>query len=136
MRKYIHIVLVAAAVAVLGNAQTRADNLLSGGDFEPPGEEVPGWTLEQFATGSGTLLDTASVENWHAIANGGVNFLFLKPFVGGQSPGPDNLTNAILSQTAPGVAGETYLFTAHSRWEENWSGGVTTLAPAGPDASG
>jgi PEP-CTERM motif-containing protein len=42
------------------------------------------------------------------------------------------LTNAILAQTVPGVAGESYTFKGSSRWETNYSGGVTTLDAGGP----
>jgi len=42
------------------------------------------------------------------------------------------LANAALSQTVPATAGETYIFKGQSRWESNYSGGVTTLGSFGP----
>jgi len=46
--------------------------------------------------------------------------------VGGQ------LGNAILSQTVPGVVGETYTFSGFAKWEDNYSGGVGTLDASSP----
>lgn len=46
--------------------------------------------------------------------------------VGGQ------LLNAVLSQTVPGVAGETYTFSGFAKWEDNYAGGVGTLDPSSP----
>ena len=52
-------------VAVLLSAHdAAAQNLLNGGDFELVGGGIAGWNLEEFATGSGAILDTASVVNF------------------------------------------------------------------------
>lgn len=115
--------LVGIIVATAHPATAR--NLLSGGDFEPIGGEVPGWMLEEFATHSSAILDTASLATF--AAESGTRGLWLRAFAGGSDPGPDNLTNAILSQTIPALAGETYTFSGWSRWEANYSGGVDSL---------
>ena len=97
-----------------------AQNLLSGGDFELVGSDIAGWNLEEFATGSGAALDTASVVSF--APDSGIRELWLKGFAGGNSPGPNNLTNAILSQTVVGIAGETYAFSGSSRGRPNLFG--------------
>jgi len=122
---------VLTGAAVFGATQSAcAVQLLSGGDFEPVGGSVPGWDLLEFATGSGTVLDTAQRVGFGPVS--GEWDLWNRPFVGGEDPGPDNLTNSVLSQVVPGTAGETYTFKGSSRWETNYSGGVTTLTDGGP----
>jgi hypothetical protein len=102
-----------------------AQNLLIGGDFEPAGGEIPGWNLEEFATGTSAILNTAELVTFNP--ESGTRELWLRAFAGGSDPGPDNLTNAILSQTVPGIPGESYTFAGSSRWEANYSGGVDFL---------
>ncbi len=107
-----------------------AQNLLTGGAFEPVGGSVPGWTLDEFVTGSGNDIDSAQIVGFDPIE--GSNDLWNRPFVGGEAPGPDNLTNSVLFQEVPVTAGQTYTFSGQSRWEDNYSGGVTTLNAASP----
>ncbi len=102
--------------------------LLTSGDFETPFGvgEVPSWDLQEFATGTGTILNTAVVVGGTTAFSGDFQ-LWNQAFAGGMDVGPDNLTNSILSQTVPGIPGEQYTFVGHSRWEINYSGGLTTL---------
>ena len=120
------------ALIVLGNNPTQAVNLLSSGDFEPSTGPVPGWSLLEFATGSGTTVDAAeAVTNF--TPHTAPFDLWLKSFIGGQDPnGPNLLSNAILSQTVLASAGETYTFSGYSRWEPSYSGGAGTLDPNSP----
>lgn len=109
-----------------------AQNLLLNGNLELAGGGPPGWTLQEFpSTGAGTF-DTAEQIGF-ADRDGveGEKGLWLKPFAGG-STAPSRLTNAVLSQTVPAVAGERYSFSGWSRWELNYAGGVATLDPASP----
>ncbi|MBN1854422.1 MAG: hypothetical protein JW829_16950, partial [Pirellulales bacterium] len=118
--------LATAAIALTVNP-THAENLLLSGDFEPPGDEVAGWTLEQYASGSGTILNTAELVTWYDTVNSSPYALWLRAFEGGSAPGPDNLTNAILSQTVPGTPGETYTFSGYAKFEMNYSGTADAL---------
>jgi hypothetical protein len=67
--------------------------------------------------------------------------LWLRAFAGniGTYQDQDKMINAFLTQTVPGVAGQTYTFTGWSRFEQNFSGGVDNrdadkMAP--PDTNG
>jgi len=129
MRSFFSFLLVLAACSFAVSTAKAVELLIDGG-FESAGTAPLGWSLEEFATGSGTILDTAEQIGFGPQS---VPFdLWLKAFVGGEVAGPDNLTNAILSQTAPVVAGEEYTFSGYSRWEDNYSGGSTTLDASGP----
>lgn len=108
-----------------------AQNLLTSGDFEPPGGgEVLGWTLNEFITGSPDAVNSAQLVGFNP--HSGENELWMRAFAGGSTPGPNNLTNAILSQTVAATPGATYEFTGKSRWGMNYSGGVTTLDASSP----
>jgi hypothetical protein len=69
-----------AALSMAGVHQASAVELLISGDFETPGGsvgDIPGWDLEEFATGSAQLVNSASV-------TGGADVqLFLRAFEGG-----------------------------------------------------
>jgi hypothetical protein len=67
--------------------------------------------------------------------------LWLRAFAGniGTYQDQDKMINAFLTQTVPGVVGQTYTFTGWSRFEQNFAGGVDNrdadkMAP--PDMSG
>ena len=102
-------------------------NLLDGGDFEI--SEIPEWTLQEFASGTGAILNTAELQPWSDMQPVNPTVLWLRAFEGGEDllENGDHLTNAILSQSVPGVVGETYTFTGDSRWEANYAGGVDIL---------
>lgn len=86
------------------------------GDALPAGD-VDGHDFLQWQRGnSPTPLSAADLATWKD------NY--------GRSTGAK--TNAILSQIAPGTAGQSYIFKGQSRWETNYSGGVTTLSEFGP----
>jgi len=123
----ISVVGLAMMLSTLG--QVKAQELLIGGDFEPIGGPVPGWELNTFVTGSGDGINSAQLGGG---AFSGSFSLWLRAFAGGQTPGPNNLTNAVLSQTVPGMPGEDYTFSGRSRWEANYSGGVDILGESGP----
>ncbi len=96
----------------LGPAEGNFDNdNLPAGDVD--GGDFLEWQRGNSPTGP---LDQADLTTWQGNYNR----------VGGQ------LTNAVLSQTAAGSAGETYTFSGWSRWEDNYSGGAGTLAPTSP----
>jgi len=118
------------AVVLCLVGQVAAQELLTSGDFEPPNIKIPGWDLDEFVTGNGTPVNAAELTFFDP--NSGDRALWLRSFEGGEEPGPNNLTNAILSQTVSGTAGENYTFSGWSRWETNYSGGVTTLDPSSP----
>ena len=61
------------------------------------------------------MIDGADLATWRA------NF--------GRTP---RFANAVLSQTVPGSAGQTYVFKGTSTFEDNYSGFVTTLDPESP----
>ncbi|HEX6961188.1 MAG TPA: hypothetical protein VF175_04930 [Lacipirellula sp.] len=127
------VVGVVGAALVIGIAAGRgqAVELLVSGDFEvPAGSAVPGWDLLEVVHGTSNPIDAAELSGNSPIE--GTRDLFLKPFAGGQAPGPNNLTDAVLSQTVPAMAGEAYTFKGQSRWEQNYPGGVTTLSANGP----
>lgn len=133
MRSHFKFLLVLAALSAafsLATNSTRAVELLTDGGFEAGGTSPLGWSLEEFATGSGTILNSA--EQIGFAPESTPLDLWLRAFVGGEGAGPDNLSNAILSQSAAVVAGEEYTFSGYSRWEDNYSGGATTLDAAGP----
>lgn len=128
----LRICLAAAATLLLGTANgLYAQNLLTSGDFEPPGGgEIFGWDLDEFITGSSDAINAAQPINFNP--DSGDAELWLRSFAGGSTPGPDNLTNAVLSQTVPATPGVNYTFTGKSRWEVNYSGAVTTLDAGSP----
>jgi hypothetical protein len=109
-------------------------NLLTNGTFEPTGGEAPGWTLQEFVTGNSAVLDTAQVLVATTTQTGapGERHMWLRAFAGGQTAGPNNLTNAVLTQTVPVTAGSEYKFSGWSRFEVNYSGGYTTLDGSSP----
>ncbi len=115
---------IALAMCLSLVSRVEALELLTAGDFEVTGlPEVPGWTLEEFATGSADSINTAL----YRPRIGGSPGLVLLPSAGGEAVGPNNLTNAILSQMVPAVPGEVYRLTGKSAFEENYSGFVNTL---------
>jgi len=68
-----------ATLALAASGQAQAVELLTSGDFEPPGNlgPVPGWTLEEFATSSAQVVNTAE------LTSGTDPRLFLRAFEGG-----------------------------------------------------
>jgi hypothetical protein len=132
-----HFALALAALVALSTSQLHAVNLLIQGDFEiGAADPVPDWNLSTVVSGTSTHIGAASLDSNDPIDGDVV--LFLKPFVGGNEPGPNNLKDAVLSQIVPVTAGEQYTFTGQSRWETNYSGGVATLSvfsTLGPVAS-
>jgi hypothetical protein len=111
-------------------SQAYAVNLLIQGDFEIVADPVPQWDLTTVVHGTNTFIGNAEISNNDPVD--GVRDLFLKPYVGGIEPGPNNLTDALLTQVVPVLAGQQYTFSGQSRWETNYSGGVTTLGLFSP----
>ncbi|MGL4511861.1 MAG: PEP-CTERM sorting domain-containing protein [Lacipirellulaceae bacterium] len=117
------------AVAVSANAQ----NLLGNPSLEDgSGNNVFPWDLIETPSSA----NTAEVINFGDSSNHQGNLgLWLREFEGLFFPGPfPNATpiDAELVQIVPGSAGTEYQFTGWSRWETNYSGGVTTLAANAP----
>ena len=129
MKRHLLILAVTALTAVCSN-QLQAVNLLQQGDFEIVADPVPDWTLDSFVHGTNTFINNAEISGNDPIE--GDRDLFLKPFAGGVEVGPTNLTDALLSQIVPVTAGQQYTFSGQSRWETNYSGGVTTLGLFSP----
>ncbi len=122
------------ALASLSCYQAQAVELITNGGFvpAPAPQPAPFWNLQEFVSTTLTPIDSAEVLNNSNSAQEGVRQLFLKAFAGGGTAGPNNLTNAILSQTVTGTAGQEYTFSGWSRYEANYSGGVETLAASSP----
>lgn len=127
----------ATIVCVALSTSSHAVELLGGGDFEGIGNAIPGWDLEESVFDQVTMMDRdfGNVDSAQQVGfgpNQGSLDLWLRPFAGGDTPGPDNLTNAVLSQTVPVSPSEEYTFSGFSRYEFNFGGGVTTLDAASP----
>jgi hypothetical protein len=136
MRKLLSI-SVAAGLSLLCVTQSHAVNLLLQGDFEVVADPVPNWSLSATVHNSTTPVSNTEVATNNPVIDG-TKLVFLKPYVGGMEPGPNNITDSILTQIVPVTAGQTYNFSGQSRWEANYSGGVNTLglfSPLGPVAS-
>ncbi|MEM8946217.1 MAG: hypothetical protein AAGD11_13675 [Planctomycetota bacterium] len=130
------LVLSTAAIALLANTSS-ANELLQGGDFEDAGSGIPGWVLEESIFDQTTMTDRdfGNIDTAQQIGfgpNQGALDLWLRPFAGGDTLGPDNLTNAVLSQTVPVTPSTEYTFSGHTRYEVNFGGGVTTLSSMSP----
>ncbi len=125
MKKNILLIPVACALAIVGVSQVNAVELLVSGDFETPGAgvgDIPGWTLEQFVTGSDEEITTATL-------TGGTDIqLWLLAFAGGSPLGPSqgNFNNDGLP--AGNVDGRDFLI-----WQRNF--GRTDALPADGDAT-
>ena len=129
-------VLAGAAVAVLGSGKSFAVELLTDGGFEFA-TAIPGWDLEESIYDQTTMMprnfgDIDSADQSTFGTQSGALDYFLRAFVGGQAAGPDTVSNAVLSQTVPGIVGGMYTFSGWSRFEVNYSGGFTTLKGTGP----
>lgn len=106
-----------------------------------PGVEIPtspsGWTLDEFATDP-TVTELVNSALSVGFANqevDGTSGIWLRPFVGAQVGSDMEFVNAVLSQSVPAVAGESYTFSGYSQFEQNYSGGVAfldVLSPLGP----
>ena len=138
------VAMLAVAVAWVGDAGiVNGQNLLSGGSFEPIGGELLGWELSESIYDQTTMTDRdfGSINTAQQIGfdpQDGPFDLWLRPFAGGAENGPDNLTNAVLSQTVAAAPGVEYSFAGWSRFEANYGGGVNTLdigSPLGSAAS-
>ncbi len=124
------------SLSLVAHCTAGAVELLTDGGFEF-GVSIPEWTLEESIFDLTTQMprdfgqvNSAQQSTFSPIS--GTQNLWLRAFVGGQAPGPDTVTNASLWQIVPAVAGETYNLTGQSRWEDKYSGGVTTLVANGP----
>ncbi|MEM8679242.1 MAG: hypothetical protein AAGF97_07825, partial [Planctomycetota bacterium] len=107
-----------------------ATELLTNGDLESgAGSGIIGWSLLEYPSTGGDSFDTASQTGFADRGGDPDAFgLWLKPWAGGGEP-PGTLMNAEFSQTVPASPGEGYSFSGYSRWELNYSGGVSTLDP-------
>lgn len=118
--------LLCITAAIYGADRTAAVELLISGDFETPGGavgDVPGWTLEEFATGSAAEVNSASVTGGEDVQ------IFLQAFAGG---GPlherqGNFDNDGLPRGE--VDGVDFL-----TWQRNF--GKTDALPSEGDATG
>ncbi len=84
-----------------------------------PGLNVPGepngWTITEEPAGT----DTISFRDFANHTEGGEQGMWLRAF---ETQTPDGV--GIMAQTVPGAAGGDYTFSAWSRWEANYGGGL------------
>jgi len=110
-----------------------AQNLLLNPNLDSPGihesDAVDDWTLTETPGGTVNSATMASFANHNA---GGVVGLWLRSFEGLFFGSGFEPVGAQLSQTVPGTAGLPYTFTGWSRWEANYSGGLTTIPASAP----
>ena len=116
-----------------------AQNLLANGDLEVGTTEFLGWSAQEFRTGAPEAVDAISRVNF-ANRQGEVANQFgawLKPWATGDTSTVPS--NAILSQTVAGAAGQEYTFRGWSHFQENYAGGVDFLhftSPLDPGQTG
>ena len=139
-------VLTLISAIALAASSAQAQNLLGNPSLDAnPDPNVSPWTLTESATGTALpagnnvaeLVDfgIADGAGMGGSRHSGPLGLWLREFEGLFFPGAfPNMTptNAILTQTVPGTAGLMYQFRGWARWEQNYSGGVTTLAAGAP----
>lgn len=126
MKKLITRILVCALLGLASSGGAFAANLLLGGNFEVPGGELPFWNVLETTTGTAVVPNSASVNTVFADKiQGGTKSVWFRGFAGGATAGPNNLTNAVLSQTVPATAGEKYSFSGWTQFEANYSGGLS-----------
>jgi hypothetical protein len=150
MSKLLTTVVVFGLLAV-GISSAQAQNLLTNGDFESGGEspEFLGWTpIEQNVDDPNIAVDSISrvafADRQSPPEDPARQGLWLKPWsgttccgVGTNPPWETNYAvNGQLTQTVPGVPGDTYTFSGASRFEQSFSGGVDTLDSASPFRGG
>jgi hypothetical protein len=145
MRKLLTAVVVLGLWA-MGASSAQSQNLLTNGDFEGGGvsPEFVGWTaIEQNVDQPSITVDSiervAFADRLSPPEDPARQGLWLKPWSGrtccspeDMPPGTNYQVNGILSQTVPGVPGDTYTFGGASRFEQNYAGGVDTLDAATP----
>ena len=129
---------VGISLLSIGTTLARAQNLLTNGDLEAPPNTLEnpdlaptGWTLTEDPpppTNSAMLIGFA--------AQSGAQGLWLREFEGLFFGSHNERIDAILTQSVPASADVDYTFTGWSRWETNYSGGVTTLAAGSPSGGG
>ena len=97
------------------------------GNLNTPGSPS-GWELTESPSGT----DTASVINFahHPGVTPTGQGLWLRSFQGGEIP-----VDSVLTQKIDAVPGGNYSFSAWSRWEGGYSGGVTTLDATSPSGA-
>src|SRR5688572_29688840 len=126
MKKFL-LLMALCVLCVLNGSRADAQNLITGGDFEVPGGDIPNWDIEEYYTNDTSAApDSASVATFVDKAQTPPKSFWLKPFAGTTPTGNANrwLTNAILSQTLSATAGTQYTFSGWSLFEANYSGGV------------
>jgi len=130
----------ALVALVIGNTPAVAVELLVNGNLEIA-NIPPGWSLSETVTDMpGISTNAAEIEGFANQPNpaAGQLGLWLRGFAGNQNGLTNQKINAVLSQTVPGVANESYTFTGYSKWESNFSGAVDTLdllSPSGEVSS-
>jgi hypothetical protein len=127
------------AMVALGLGTAQAQNLLNNGNFEIA-PVLPGWTLTETVTGDAAAsVNSAQIQDFanQPMGIAGETGLWLRPFEGNIGPfmGMNRRINAALSQTVPATPGENYTLSGWSRFEANYSGGVTTLSAMSPSGA-
>jgi hypothetical protein len=137
-------VLFAALSVFALSPRLQAQNLLGNPSLDDfPDPDVPPWTLTETETPTNPAVDSAELvdfgladaSNMGGSRHSGPLGLWLREFEGLFFPAPfpaTSETNAVLTQTVPGSPNQTYRFTGWTRFEGNYSGGVTTLAAGAP----
>lgn len=110
--------------SLTGASAPTTDKLVNGNWNQTP-TLTPEWKLTELPDGT----DTASFAGFANHTPGGSNGLWLRAFEGDAT----NMgVDAILSQTVAAVPNGQYTFSGWSKWEGNYSGGVTTLSGSSP----
>jgi hypothetical protein len=105
--------------------------LLTNPDLEEVPNAPPGWTLVETGGTPPTSREAAKQQDFADFDGGGLG-LWLEGFQGLYFGNMKEPVSAVLSQTVPGVAGETYTFSGYSQFDPEYSGGLETLDPGSP----
>jgi hypothetical protein len=131
------VAVVVSGVLAVAAPSAHSQNLLTNGDFElgAPGPDFTDWDFfERVPSQPGAQINNLEqVTFGNPPADPGTpspaRLAWLRPFAGNQGEFMDQnvLSEAGISQTVPGMQGETYTFTGWSRFEPNYAGGLDTV---------
>lgn len=151
MKKQQILVIVAFGLVGMMAASSQAQNLLTNPGFEASATaaDFPSWMVfEENVDAPSIVVNSLGQESFadrlSPPENPATKGMWMKPWsgstccgVGTNPPWETNYANnGYLSQTVPGVAGDTYTFGGWSRFEQNFSGGVNDLDPSSPFRGG
>jgi hypothetical protein len=123
--------LVFAVAVSVACSSAGAAELLTNSDLEEVPNSPPGWTLIETGGTPPTPREAAKQQDFADFDGGGLG-LWLEGFQGLYFGNMKEPVSAVLSQTVPGVAGETYTFSGYSQFDAEYSGGLETLDSGSP----